>query len=204
MSDEAVRAVPVAECGEGLTSVPVSTCDHSTVRNTSGSKFWCRESVAAKLVAANRLLPDEFDLVVIEGHRPVSVQQRYWDEYSERIRQRSPSLSTIEVEAETAKFVAPASPSPPHSTGGAVDVVLHNESGEELDMGSPVNRPCPEMATAASVPLKARKNRDLLVQAMTSAGFVNYDFEWWHFSYGDRMWAYKTCVSTAIYDSINP
>jgi D-alanyl-D-alanine dipeptidase len=24
---------------------------------------------------------------------------------------------------------------------------------------------------------------------MESTGFVNYGYEWWHYSYGDRYWA---------------
>jgi D-alanyl-D-alanine dipeptidase len=41
----------------------------------------------------------------------------------------------------------------------------------------------------------------LLVTAMTSVGFVNYAHEWWHYSYGDRYWAYAT-DSAAIYDGL--
>jgi D-alanyl-D-alanine dipeptidase len=43
---------------------------------------------------------------------------------------------------------------------------------------------------AADIPRAARANRDLLISAMTTAGFVNYETEWWHWSYGDRYWAY--------------
>ena len=33
---------------------------------------------------------------------------------------------------------------------------------------------------------------------MTAAGFVNYSEEWWHYSYGDRLWA-RTFGKTPIY-----
>jgi D-alanyl-D-alanine dipeptidase len=33
------------------------------------------------------------------------------------------------------------------------------------------------------------KNRRILSDAMQKAGFANYPAEWWHFSYGDRLWA---------------
>jgi D-alanyl-D-alanine dipeptidase len=34
---------------------------------------------------------------------------------------------------------------------------------------------------------------------MSTAGFLNYPTEWWHFSYGDRYWALDTGEQTAIY-----
>ena len=34
------------------------------------------------------------------------------------------------------------------------------------------------------------KNRDLLKRIMSEAGFVNYPYEWWHWSYGDKYWGY--------------
>ena len=39
---------------------------------------------------------------------------------------------------------------------------------------------------------EVRKNRRLLYHVMSAAGFVNYDGEWWHYSYGDRQWARQT------------
>jgi len=46
-----------------------------------------------------------------------------------------------------------------------------------------------------------RSNRGLLVDAMQASGFVNYGHEWWHYSYGDRYWAFAT-NSTAIYGGL--
>jgi len=34
---------------------------------------------------------------------------------------------------------------------------------------------------------------------MAAAGFVNYPSEWWHWSYGDRYWAFTTGPSHARY-----
>jgi D-alanyl-D-alanine dipeptidase len=30
------------------------------------------------------------------------------------------------------------------------------------------------------------------VDALTGAGLVNYPTEWWHWSFGDRYWAYAS------------
>ena len=34
-----------------------------------------------------------------------------------------------------------------------------------------------------------RANRDLLCKVMGFAGFTQLPTEWWHFSYGDQIWA---------------
>jgi D-alanyl-D-alanine dipeptidase len=38
-------------------------------------------------------------------------------------------------------------------------------------------------------PLQA-ENRLLLLRTMLEAGFASYYAEWWHYSYGDEIWAW--------------
>ncbi len=52
-----------------------------------------------------------------------------------------------------------------------------------------------------------RANRDLLNRVMSGAGFHRITHEWWHFSYGDQMWALLESVKTdrdtlAIYGEV--
>ncbi|PZS06630.1 MAG: hypothetical protein DLM55_12605 [Acidimicrobiales bacterium] len=37
---------------------------------------------------------------------------------------------------------------------------------------------------------------------MTTAKFINYPTEWWHWSFGDRYWALLTGASVAIYGPV--
>ena len=92
----------------------------------------------------------------------------------------------------------------PHCAGAAVDLTLIDTSGNELDMGGLLNghrtgreHLCP--MNAPGIPAHARANRDLLARTMTAAGFVNYPAKWWHWSYGDRYWAFVTRAGAAIY-----
>jgi len=39
----------------------------------------------------------------------------------------------------------------------------------------------------------------MLLAAAASAGLVNYGYEWWHYSYGDRAWALVENQEKAIY-----
>ena len=47
----------------------------------------------------------------------------------------------------------------------------------------------------------SQNNRKILCKIMSAHDFVNYPTEWWHFSYGDRYWAYHKNRPHAIYGS---
>jgi len=47
-----------------------------------------------------------------------------------------------------------------------------------------------------------KENRQLLIDIMTNVGFVNYPYEWWHWSYGDKYWAYIKKRRFAIYKTL--
>ncbi len=91
--------------------------------------------------------------------------------------------------------------------GGAVDVCLVNESGGMLDFGTgyaaagfACRRKCPMFAR--DLTSEQVKNRKILRDAMTSAGFVYYPGEWWHYCYGDRMWAVYTGRDECFYGPV--
>jgi len=42
-------------------------------------------------------------------------------------------------------------------------------------------------------------NRKLLQRVMLGAGFTQLPTEWWHFSYGDQIWAVDNAREYAIY-----
>ncbi|MDP3899975.1 MAG: M15 family metallopeptidase [bacterium] len=86
----------------------------------------------------------------------------------------------------------------PHATGGAVDVWLHtlDASNTPVDMGAPFDS-AEELAHAFYHWKKDRKqfvddstvcfHRDVIIYAMTMAGFSCYPYEFWHFNYGNQM-----------------
>jgi D-alanyl-D-alanine dipeptidase len=149
---------------------------------------------------ADARLPEGVRLLIVECHRPLELQDAYWEDQLGALRERHPDWPEDKLATENAKFVAPPEIVPPHSTGGAVDVVLVDAGGEELEMGSLLNEKGPRMRTdAQGIPQEAKRNRELLLEAMESAEFVNYPHEWWHFSYGDRYWAYAKGQPAAIY-----
>lgn len=89
---------------------------------------------------------------------------------------------------------------PSHSTGGAI------EKGNPLDMGIPLDDPYNEdfiHADSPRISSEARKNRDIMTHALVAVGFVGYSAEFWHFSYGDRRWAFLTHSPYSIYGPID-
>jgi len=70
-------------------------------------------------------------------------------------------------------------------------------------MGTPMQAFSRLTPTASKVPATVRKNRDLLVQALHAQGGINYPDEWWHFSYGDRLWAEVTGQTQAFFAPID-
>lgn len=41
-------------------------------------------------------------------------------------------------------------------------------------------------------------NREIMSKALASIGLINYPTDYWHWSYGDRYWAYQTEQAQAI------
>jgi D-alanyl-D-alanine dipeptidase len=98
----------------------------------------------------------------------------------------------------------------PHSTGGAIDLIIRWKGGDPLWMGSLFDDASAIANTAyfegaaagASFSFsagEARANRRLLYWLMVDAGFASNPREWWHFSYGDQMWAQLTGAPAALY-----
>jgi D-alanyl-D-alanine dipeptidase len=69
-----------------------------------------------------------------------------------------------------------------HNFGASVDVSFRFPNGEIADMGSRFDHFGPESDYwFESLSPKAKRNRAILRETMTEAGFLPYDAEWWHF-----------------------
>ena len=137
-----------------------------------------RKRVAAMLKNAQRSLPPHFELKVVSGYRNETEQLV--------LRQRFSNTQQVATESG-------------HATGGAVDVTLWY-CGKEIDCGSSYLEFTAKTPTwSRELSYCQRRNRFILYNAMTSAGFVNYPLEWWHFCYGDRMYAAYHFEKQAFY-----
>ncbi|MER5457958.1 M15 family metallopeptidase [Micromonospora sp. NPDC002389] len=208
LCDPRVAAVPGADDGEPLVDlrgIPELRLD-GRAADPEGAYARLRKGVAERLLAAQDALPDGLRLLVIEGYRPYRVQLEIFSGYHDELRRAHPDWSPERVYEETTKFVSPVEVAP-HSTGGAVDLTLCTADGVEVDMGTAVDA-TPEASgnacftAAPTIGEAARRNRRILVDALTGAGMVNYPTEWWHWSYGDRYWALLTGAPHTCYGPV--
>jgi D-alanyl-D-alanine dipeptidase len=158
-------------------------------------ELFVRAGVGERLVSAAAALPVGFELVVLDAWRTLELQVALFDHYYGR-----PGLVPGYVSRPDDDRV------PPHFTGGAVDVTLSWE-GHPLALGTQFDsldeRAWPH-ALEATGEEPDRSLRRLLTQVMGDQGFVVYPFEWWHFSYGDQLWASAHRVDHALYGRAAP
>ena len=164
-----------------------------------------RAGVVERLKQAAALLPEHLGLMVLDAWRSRDVQQALRDQVGDIVRARYPELSAEAQQAMLLQFVAPVGPHfiSPHLTGGSVDLTLFERAtGRLLDMGSAFDEPSERSHTVyfENQPKHpAHERRRLLYQVMTAVGFTNLPTEWWHFDYGNPLWAHYSHQSHAIY-----
>jgi zinc D-Ala-D-Ala dipeptidase len=188
--------------------------------------FRLRQGVIERLLQAQQLLQEGSPgcrLAIFDAWRPLAVQRfMVAHAIAEECHRRGvdPHESSAELEAveqEVGRFWAPPSDDPatppPHSTGAAVDLTLARTDGQPLDLGSPIDAigavsepdhfagvareaSDPELRNQAAL---FNKRRDLLAAVMLEAGFAQHPNEWWHFSCGDQLWAWRTGNTHAFY-----
>ena len=178
-------------------------------------KLLLRQSVAGKLCRANqRAATAGLELFLFDAWRPRAVQVYFHDVWMPReLTRRDPSLTGARLNEEVERYWAAPSTdenSPaPHATGGAADLTLRWKDGEALWMGSLFDDATALAARDRFESLsphdfsfsdqEACANRRLLHWLMTEEGFAGHPEEWWHFSWGDQLWAALTGAEAAHY-----
>jgi zinc D-Ala-D-Ala dipeptidase len=212
IADEAVKRIEINESKEELVDLlevnnprikPLAGFDEKYA-NTYDGYSKVRRGVYEKLLKMVDLLPENVGIAFFEGYRPLHKQKEYFDKKFDEIFQIMKDKE--KAYQETCKHVAPVIDNvPPHTTGAAIDMTLFEiKDGHEelLDMGKfdVIFGPNAHQETfSENTTPQQRANRTLLLEAATHAGLVNYGFEWWHYSYGDRAWAFVKGEKQAIY-----
>ncbi len=162
-----------------------------------------RKSVAERLQQAQQTLPKEWQIILKAGLRPLEVQYQLFDDVRTYLGQKYSDWSAAAVQTETRKLVSdPRIKVPPHATGAAVDIeVLDRTTGKLIDMGARANTDGPTgWSHTSAISAIQQKRRLALLKAMLAAGFANHAYEWWHYSYGDAMWAIFYDKPATLYD----
>ncbi|MFJ9707777.1 M15 family metallopeptidase [Streptomyces sp. NPDC101234] len=205
LSDSRVAAVAEQECGEPLVDLRGTPGLRVDARqaDADGSYAHLRSGALHRLLQAQSLLPDGIRFLVVEGYRPPDLQRRYFEQYAATMRAAHPGAGPDRIRELASAYISPPEVAP-HVSGGAVDLTLCTADGTELPLGTAVNATPQESdgacrTGAPGIGAEARANRELMDRVLTTAGFVNYPTEWWHWSYGDRYWALLSGAPAARY-----
>lgn len=212
--------VPIEECGEPLVDLSAAGFSKLTPHpyQVLGapygnlSPYRLRQGVVDALLAARVALwrtQPGWNFQIFDAYRPVAVQQ-FMVDYTARELAKQQGAGPFEqlsvrqqqaILSQVYQFWALPSldlkTPPPHSTGAAVDLTLVDEQGQPVEMGSPIDevseRSHPDyfqqFSDAASRQVQA--HRAQLRAALATAGFQQHPHEWWHFSLGDQLWAWR-------------
>lgn len=164
---------------------------------------YIRTELLKRLKQAASLLDDRYALVVRAGHRPIAIQKRLLIECAQDYMTQNPGKTEAEALDHARTYVSdPDVKLPPHCCGAAIDVDLFDKRTNELvDFGSPMNLDSEISHLHYSKITPSQKtNRLILLKAMLEAGFASYYAEWWHFSYGDQIWAWFYGEKNCLYD----
>ncbi|MBT9164306.1 MAG: D-alanyl-D-alanine dipeptidase [candidate division WS2 bacterium] len=178
-----------------------------------------RKTVVEKLSRINEKLKFVgIELFIFDVFRPLAVQNYFYHQWvPQYLRSTYPEKDEEWIKKEASSYWAKGAKNkeglltsiPPHSTGAAVDLTLcFKETGHLLEMGSIFDditershstyfENCQDHKSFTII--EAQKNRRLLYHLMSAEGFTQHPKEWWHFSYGDQMWALISKQAVAFY-----
>jgi D-alanyl-D-alanine dipeptidase len=212
------QRIAIVDCAEPLVDLPtdrfarVEPHPYAALGAPYGqrSPFAVRQGVRDRLLVAHdhlQQLRPGWRIQIFDAYRPVAVQQfmvaytldqvleqRGWSRQSLTPHQHQAALEQVH------QFWAvpnrnPLTP-PPHSTGAAIDITLVDETGTPVAMGgaidelSPRSYPDHYIGLADPEAQQFDNHRQLLHYCLSQVGFQRHYHEWWHFSYGDQLWAW--------------
>lgn len=206
--------VPIKESAEPLVDATKAGifCEpvYYNQKLSPDKRLFLRKGVVEKLLTIEKEL-GKYKFKIWDCFRPREVQNKLFDKYYDDLKKTYPDWPEGKLKKETAFFITDGRDLdriPPHLTGGSVDLTLAGDDNKELDMGTGFDFFGPEAAALYyeenDIDEKIRANRRLLREVM-----IKYDFradpdEWWHFDYGNQLWAKTLNKPFAIYGEATP
>ena len=215
MTNVGFEHIEIRECGEPL----LNLADFSFVLEpayfnaglSADPRLFSRQQIVEKLLRAQERLGG-YRFKIWDPWRSRNVQRNIYQKFWSELSAKHPDWTDAELKIEVGKFVTiPDSPEriPPHSTGGAIDLTLVGPDGHELDMGTCFDHFGPESASdyfeVNPLSVAIRDNRRRLREAMLNEDFRADTDEWFHYDFGNQLWAAAKGASCAIYgEKVSP
>jgi len=126
------------------------------------------KTVKALLQANAAFIEKGYRIKIFDCYRPLSIQKKMWAIVSNPDYVADPSKGSI------------------HNRGGAVDLTIVDDAGNEVDMGTPFDFFGAEASHKyRKLPRKILRNRRFLRRIMEDNGFTALKSEWWHYNVKD-------------------
>jgi len=172
-----------------------------------GYKYLVREAVYEKIGRISKILDKKDKKLIIRSvWRSFAHQKLLRDRRVKIIKKEYPDKSLKEISEIVSYFIAPEEKSM-HSTGGAVDALIFDLKKDcVMDFGNndglklKLNKTC--YPFHPDITPQVRKNRELLISLFDKEDFVVDPKEYWHFDYGNVIWAIEKGEKYAKYGII--
>ena len=188
---EEIRKIKINETNEPLVEI-IETEKITLLKDHKYLDPHLRKQARDLLEIASENLPTGHKLLVVTAYRPIWMQKELYRRREKQMAKAHPFMMLFQYpkwRKLVNRYTSPPGGSS-HQYGGAVDVTIIDPQSNRLDMGTTLTDYGARVHTENDLITEdQRKNRKVLYDAMTKAGFVNYPLEWWHYSFGDRMWA---------------
>lgn len=203
-----IPTIPITDSGSALVSLKESGFNLKYEPSIKKDyRYRVREEIIEKVGRISRLLDKEGKVLIIRSAwRSFEHQELLQEFYLNRVRDENPGKGPEEIEEIVSNFIASTRKSM-HSTGGAVDALIYDlEKERVMDFGTndgykiDHNERCYPFHPDISA--SDRENRKLLIGLFENEGFVCDLKEYWHFDYGNVVWAIGKKKSRSIYGII--
>jgi zinc D-Ala-D-Ala dipeptidase len=170
-------------------------------------RYLVREALIEKLGRISKRLDDEDKALIIRSvWRSFSHQRLLWQTRVDLLQRDNPEIHQKQIREMAAYFIAPETESM-HATGGAVDALIYDLKADRvMDFGTndglkiALSRRC--YPFHPDITPQAKKSRELLIGLFEAEGFVCDIKEYWHFDFGNVIWAIEANEAPAIYSII--
>ena len=206
---ESILNYPVDECFEPLlplreavnvAGVEVVFSDSQIVPGLD-RKYYLRSGLIEIFINAAREMNARGMVIKVEDayrdrqmQKELALKQGVFDKVVNLIiweqRGKNPSQSSLSRRLRV--LIAHCAKTGTHMSGSAIDIsLIHRDGGSELDRGAPYLE-LSELTPMSSpfVSKQCRRNRELINSIMRESGFIEYPYEFWHYSSGDAYFEY--------------
>ncbi len=172
-----------------------------------GYSYMVREEIFGKIGRISKILDKQEKLLIIRSVWRSFAHQKLLRGIRSKIAQKEhPNKSLKEINKIVSYFTAPEEESM-HSTGGAVDALIYDlkkdcvmDFGNNNGLHLELNKTC--YPFHPDITEQVIENRELLINLFENENFVVDPKEYWHFDYGNVIWAIEKGEKSAKYSKI--